>query len=440
MADKEHLDILKQGVVAWNEWRRTHPKILPDLTNAVIRETDLMSADFNHTNLSHSDLKGSDLISADLNRASLRGADMTAADLRRATLHGADLTEALIIFGNLNRADFTGANLTRAKMNEAHLIRSTFSRADLRDADLTGTKLHKTNLFKANLSRSVLSRASLLRAGLQSAKLTDANICDAELTETDLSKADLSRANLGGARLYRTILRNTILNETDFTDATMRETVIVSVNLSSAMGLETVRHRGPSELSFSTIHLSEGKVPEEFLRGCGLPEVYISQIPSLLTAIQPIQFYSCFISYSGKDERFAKRLHSRMREANLRVWFAPEDMKGGDKLYDQIDRAIQVHDRLLLVLSESSLKSNWVETEIRRARKVELEEDRRKLFPIRLVDYEALQDWACIDSATGEDLAEEVRSYFIPDFTNWKSHDDFEQGFARLLSDLTASA
>lgn len=66
------------------------------------------------------------------------------------------------------------------------------------------------------------------------------------------------------------------------------------------------------------------------------------------------------------------------------------------------------------MLSESSLRSKWVETEIRCARKVELREGCRKLFPIRLVSYEALQEWVCIDSTTGEDLAEKVRSYFIP--------------------------
>jgi hypothetical protein len=56
------------------------------------------------------------------------------------------------------------------------------------------------------------------------------------------------------------------------------------------------------------------------------------------------------------------------------------------------------------------------------------------------VSYEALQEWVCIDSTTGEDLAEEVRGYFIPDFSNWKNHDDLELAFARLLADLKASA
>ena len=33
-------------------------------------------------------------------------------------------------------------------------------------------------------------------------------------------------------------------------------------------------------------------------------------------------------------------------------------------------------------------------------------------------------------------LAEEVRQYFIPDFSRWKEHDAFEAAFTRLLRDL----
>ncbi|HEU0009584.1 MAG TPA: hypothetical protein VFT34_07200 [Verrucomicrobiae bacterium] len=39
---------------------------------------------------------------------------------------------------------------------------------------------------------------------------------------------------------------------------------------------------------------------------------------------------------------------------------------------------------------------------------------------------------------SGQDLAEEARQYFIPDFSNWKNHDAFEQAFDRLLRDLEA--
>jgi len=36
-------------------------------------------------------------------------------------------------------------------------------------------------------------------------------------------------------------------------------------------------------------------------------------------------------------------------------------------------------------------------------------------------------------------LAEEVRKYHIPDFSNWKNHDTFERAFARLEKDLRMS-
>ena len=70
---------------------------------------------------------------------------------------------------------------------------------------------------------------------------------------------------------------------------------------------------------------------------------------------------------------------------------------------------------------------------------VERAEKRRKLFPITLTDYEVLKKRECLDSDTGEDLAEEVRKYHIPDFSNWKNHDAFEKAFARLGKGLRAS-
>jgi hypothetical protein len=85
-------------------------------------------------------------------------------------------------------------------------------------------------------------------------------------------------------------------------------------------------------------------------------------------------------------------------------------------------------------LSEANLQSEWVMTELRKARKAERQRGKRKLFPVRLVDKETLRDWECFDADGGQDLAVELREYFIPDFSNWKDHD----AFARLLEDLRA--
>ena len=147
---------------------------------------------------------------------------------------------------------------------------------------------------------------------------------------------------------------------------------------------------------------------------------------------------------------FARRLHDK-----LRGWFAPEDMQASQKLIEQIDRAIQVNDRLLLVLSEYSMNSEWVQTEIRKARQAELREQRQKLFPIRLVSIDRIQERSCFDadtgqcrrlspraafSALGESGLHSLREDHIPDFSNWKNHDAFESAFADLLHDLRAQA
>jgi hypothetical protein len=125
-----------------------------------------------------------------------------------------------------------------------------------------------------------------------------------------------------------------------------------------------------------------------------------------------------------------------MQQEHLRVWFAAEDIKGGQHLVEQIDRAIRFYDKLLLVLSQHSLQSEWVITEIRKARRIERSERRRKLFPIRLIDMDTIQAWECFDADTGTDLAVEVRKYYIPDFSKWKDNDMFEAAFERLYRDL----
>lgn len=164
----------------------------------------------------------------------------------------------------------------------------------------------------------------------------------------------------------------------------------------------------------------------------------LSQIRSLVGAVDGAHFYSCFISYSTKDKLFADQLYARMQEVHLRVWYAPQGLQGGKKAHEQIETAIRSHDKLLIVLSKASLRSEWVMKELRKAFETERWSRKRKLFPVRLTDYRSLKKWECHDSKSGRDLAEELRQYFIPDFSNWKDRDQFEVAFSRLLKDLRA--
>ena len=175
----------------------------------------------------------------------------------------------------------------------------------------------------------------------------------------------------------------------------------------------------------------------------------------------PPKFYSCFISYSTVDQEFADRLYTDLRAEGVQCWFAPHDIKGGRKIHEQLDEAIRLHDKLLLVLSEHSINSEWVQTEIAKARKRESEETKRAaaeaeaqapgssrklkpkqmLFPVTLVPFDpAIRDWECFDGDSGKDFAREIREYFIPDFSNWKDHDAYQKAFNRLVADLKADA
>ena len=152
----------------------------------------------------------------------------------------------------------------------------------------------------------------------------------------------------------------------------------------------------------------------------------------------PTRFYSCFISYAWKDQKFTERLYADLKLQGVNCWFAPHDLQGGKKLHEQIGKAIQAYDRLLLILSEHSMHSEWVKTEIANARRRELREKRHILFPIALVPFSRIKTWTCFDADTGSDVARDIREYFIPDFSNWQNCRCYWRAFERLLCDLKA--
>jgi hypothetical protein len=341
MANDEHLARLKDGVEAWDEWRKVNPEIVPDLVEAGLNGVILSGAN-------------------------LRQVDLSLAQLAKAQLGGANLREA-----KLSRADVSGAQL---------------SGADLRWAQLRGVDLH-----------------------------------GAELRGAQLLAVDLYGANLAGA---------------DITGVSIGYTTFADNDLSDVKGLETVRHQAPSTIGIDTIYRSHGKIPLAFLRGAGVPENFIEYMGSLTG--KALEFYSCFISYSTKDQEFADRLYADLQNKGVRCWFAPHDIQAGKKIHEQIDEAIRRYERLLLILSADSMKSPWVKTEIRKARKRETQEKRRILFPVSIVPFTDIRMWESFYADEGMDLAEEIREYYIPDFSNWKNHDSYAEGLKKLLGGLKA--
>jgi uncharacterized protein YjbI with pentapeptide repeats len=380
MAIQEHLDILKQGVEAWNQWRKEHSEIQPDL-----------------------------------NRADLQGTNLIGIDLSRATLIGTDLNRA-----NLSDADLKGADLSLANLQGANLSRS----------GLRGVRFMATSLIDADLSSTNLWDAYLGNSSVGYADLSGANLSHAQLGGLDMSYANLSGAKLNGADLGGVNLSNANLTGVDFTGVIMAGTALGDRDLRVVKGLEAVQHRSPSPISINTIYRSEGQIPEDFLRKAGVPDSFITYMRSLV--VKPIDYYTCFISYSSKDQVFAERLYTDLQQKGVRCWFALENMKIGDEIRTRIDESIRLYDKLLLVLSEHSITSTWVKNEVEAAFEKEEQQDTQVLFPIALDDTvkHTTQAWA----------ATIRRRKHIGDFTRWKQHDDYQQAFEQLLRDLKAEA
>jgi uncharacterized protein YjbI with pentapeptide repeats len=406
MANKDHLEILKKGVRAWNQWRKDKYGLRPDLRNSDLNSAKLFDADMSCADLSSAKLSGADLSSAKLSDAILSGAILSGANLSGANLLDADLSTANLSGANLSGAIVSGANL---------------SRANLFDADLSSANLSSANLSGANLSSANLSGANLSGAILIVTKLIGAKLIGANLSRANLSGADLSGANLSGANV---------------TSTTFGLTILADVDLSDARGLDTVNHERRSSLGLDTFFNSNGNIPEVFLKGVGAPDVFIRYASSLVG--RPFEFYSCFISYSHADKRFARRLHDALQGQGIRCWLDEKQLLPGDHIHQAVDEGVRLWDKVLLCCSNTSLNSWWVDKEVQKAlaKEERLWKERGKqvlaIIPLNLDGFmfsPSWQDWK----------NEHLKSRLAADFTCWEKDDaKFDAQFESVVQALRA--
>lgn len=145
MANKQHLDQIKQGVAVWNAWRKNSPHVRPNLRLAELRRINLHGANLVKTNLSYSDLR-----EADLSEADLRGVNLSGANLRDADLSGADLQTSLLAKTNFYRATLREAKLMNADLSSALLVET-----QLKAANLTGARIYGVAVWNVEMQDTI---------------------------------------------------------------------------------------------------------------------------------------------------------------------------------------------------------------------------------------------------------------------------------------------
>lgn len=377
MANAKHVDLVKEGRVAIARWRAKNPDIILDLTDA--------------------DLHSLDLRGANLRRSLLLGANLEGADLSSAALAGADLTRANLAHAKLVHADLSGCRVFKAAFEDADLSHATLQRADLTSADFASSTLHDADL-----------RSAVLRsANLQHADLTNAN-----LGQTDCFQADVTHARFGCTNL-------------------------VNLDLSTVIGLPHAVHVAPSSVGIDTLLSSRGDIDPEFLLGCGVPAALMEATASLFE--HPFATLSCFILCSESDKPFAEMLHKHLQAKGLRCWLNVQTSETEAAQDDPSSTHWAASDRLLLVVSRHSLKSDWIDASLNAAFDSEkrLSADRKSqsqvLFPVNLDGFLFSGEWK---HAFEKILAGRLTA----DFTGWRrNREKFDQELQEVLQALPAN-
>ncbi len=371
MANEKHLSILNRKGEAWQRLMNTHIDDIPDLSGA-----DLSNCDFSN----------------------MRFADV---DFRESNLENTNFSHCFI-----HSCDFSRANLEKAHFNNSEVINSCFRTVDASGADFENSRISYSEFIESKFIGSTFNKSNI-----------EFSLFNLAVFE----EAKLINSNIGICHFYRCNLLNT-----DISKAKIGYLTLCDLDMSCMIGLESVKHRAPSTIGIDTLYESKGRIPESFLINAGVPEDFISRATSIISK-KPL-FASCFISHSTKDQSFAEKLHADLQKNGVRSWFAPKDIKIGDKIRKSIHESIRENDRLLVILSKNSIASDWVEQEVETAFEEERKRKTEVLFPVR-IDSSIME--------TDEAWAADIRnSRHIGDFIQWEDRLAYLKAFDRLLRDL----
>lgn len=126
-----------------------------------------------------------------------------------------------------------------------------------------------------------------------------------------------------------------------------------------------------------------------------------------------------FISHSSLDKPFVRRLADALISHKLRVWVDENEIKAGDNIRRVIDAAMQGSDYFGFVVSENSVKSDWVRYEVHNALS---RIDETKILPL-VIDN-------CMNSIP--DTMKELKQLKYLDFTS-------EDNWSNAIAELTKS-
>lgn len=162
MANQEQLEILKQGVKAWNRWREEN----------FDEKIDLSAGDFKELDLREINLCGAFLNKVNFRRANLSRADISFANLKQAIFSESALRETNITRAIVGQTIFEGINLSEIynletvhhilpsiiDINTLKYSKGNISPLFLRGCGLSDWEIENSKLYKPNLENEEINK------------------------------------------------------------------------------------------------------------------------------------------------------------------------------------------------------------------------------------------------------------------------------------------
>jgi hypothetical protein len=217
-----------------------------------------------------------------------------------------------------------------------------------------------------------LADCSLRRSKWEPTRLSYVRANNADFSHAKFNGATFDHCYFQNATFAKTLIaatfESTDVRGADFAESHIFASSFLNVDLSAAKNLSLASYHNECRIDYQTIKLSQ-KVPTPLLKACGVAHFHIPYIDAI--SKNSAKHPSCFISYSVKDDKFIQRFRNQLAGKGMRSWFAPRDLPFGASTRDVIEAQIKSHDRLILVLSKSSLQSQWVQFEVETALEIE---------------------------------------------------------------------
>jgi hypothetical protein len=238
--------------------------------------------------------------------------------------------------------------------------------------------------------------------------------------------ADLTGADLQGATII-----NTKLNSTSLSQAVFGVTVIANCDLTLAIGLDSVRHAGPSMVSLDTLSRSRGQVPARFLEGAGVPPLLVAAQDAFRDS--GTNYTRVLLLGSENDGEFAAKIRASLAEAQVPSWIISADDEASlQSGAVNLDHAVY-YDRLVLLCTAQSLEnpltSRYFATLVNGQARSNGSSAREPLIAVAADDiFYQREDRLC----TG------LREEAVVDFRGWEDEARYKEALSNLIQEFTA--